>query len=102
MRQVFHIALLLAAGLQIGLSPASAAAEAPAVDIRVEGDGWGTASHEEIEVLLYSVAEQLLSSSATTLNRPIVVTHESGSPVTLFKKGGSGEYRVQLSATNRG
>ncbi|HJV27366.1 MAG TPA: hypothetical protein VJ673_16885 [Aromatoleum sp.] len=102
MRPVFHLALLLAAGFLTGLPPATAAAEAPAVDIRVEGDGWGTASREEIEGLLYSVAEQLLNSSAASLNRPIVVTHESGSPVTLFKKGGSGEYRVQLSATNRG
>ncbi|NMG45839.1 hypothetical protein GPA22_19155 [Aromatoleum toluvorans] len=70
--------------------------------IRVEGEGWGSAERDEIETLLYAVADELTRGATAAPVDPIVVTHAPGSPVTLFDKGSQGEYRVRLSARNRG
>lgn len=70
--------------------------------IRVEGEGWGSAERDEIETVLNAAADALVGGAATGPLDPIVVTYAPGSPVTLFDKGGEGEYRVHLSARNRG
>lgn len=70
--------------------------------IHVEGEGWGSAGRDEVETLLKAVADQLTGGVAHGLVSPIVVSHAAGSPVTLFAKGPDGEYRVHLSARNRG
>lgn len=93
------------------LVPASHADEAKArkplsskkmgLTIRVEGEDWGRADKTEIEAVLYSAADELLSRLPGKLTTPIVVTHVEGSPVTEFKKGPEGEYLVHLSAKDR-
>lgn len=67
--------------------------------IDVQGDGWGSASRESIETLLYSVADELLSRLPANLAVPIVVAHTNRSPAVLFERGPAGEYQVQLHAT---
>ena len=69
--------------------------------IRVEGDGWGRVDNSEIQAVLESVAEQLISRPSLNLSRSIVVTHGIGSPVTLYGKGAGGAYQVHLSASGR-
>ncbi|AYH43295.1 hypothetical protein [Azoarcus sp. DN11] len=104
----FVWSLLLVASLSGGVPGAGAAWEPAAISglsgltIRVEGEGWGSAERDEIEALLYAVADELTGGSAAGPVDPIVVTHASGSPVTLFDKGREGEYRVSLSARDRG
>lgn len=70
--------------------------------IRVEGEDWGSAARDEVETLLNAVADELTGGAAHGLASPIVVSYAAGSPVTLFDKGHDGEYRVHLSARNRG
>lgn len=70
--------------------------------IRVEGEDWGSAARDEVETLLNAVADELTGGAAHGLVSPIVVRYAAGSPVTLFDKGHDGEYRVHLSARNRG
>lgn len=70
--------------------------------IRVEGENWGSAARDEVETLLNAVADELTAGAAHGLTNPIVVSYAAGSPVTLFDKGHDGEYRVHLSARNRG
>lgn len=69
--------------------------------IRVEGEGWGRVDKTEIEAVLYSAADELLSRFPGALPSPIVVTHAEGNPVTEFEKGPDGEYQVHLSAKDR-
>ncbi len=69
--------------------------------IRVEGDGWGKAGREEIEALLYAVADELVSRPDPVFDHPIVVTHAPGNPVALYRRGPRGEYLVRLSARDR-
>lgn len=71
------------------------------LSIRVEGEGWGRADKAEIEAVLYSAADELLSRLPGKLTSPIVVTHVEGNPVTEFSKGPNGEYLVHLSARDR-
>lgn len=51
--------------------------------IRVEGGGWGSARRAEIETLLYSVADELLTHVPKMLTSPIVVTHAEHYPAAL-------------------
>lgn len=67
--------------------------------IDVRGDGWGSASRESIETLLYSVADELLSRLPANLAVPIIVAHTDRSPAVLFERGPAGEYQVQLHAS---
>ncbi len=71
------------------------------VTIHVEGRGWGNVPNAEIESVLYSVADELLSYVPADVDTPIVITHGDGGPVTLYERGPGGEFRVQLSATGR-
>lgn len=70
--------------------------------IRVDGEDWGSAARDEVETLLNAVADELTGGAAHGLVSPIVVRYAAGSPVALFDKGHDGEYRVHLSARNRG
>lgn len=102
--RMFTRSVLAFVGYLSAAAPALAAGvgSGPGVEIRVEGEGWGSAARDEIESVLHSAAEQLLGASSMVLDQPIVVTHAAGSPVTLFGSGHAGEYRVRLSATDRG
>lgn len=89
-------------------SPALAAAGKKSVGsrkagltIRVEGGGWGSARKEQVEALLYSVADELLMRIPKKLTVPIVVTHTDGNPIALYDRGPDGEYQVHLHARDQ-
>lgn len=69
-----------------------------APDIRVDGQGWGVPA-QELRLALYAVAGVLLPHVAGAPAAPIVVSHTSGPPVTLYQRGPRGEYQVHLHAT---
>lgn len=68
------------------------------LDIRVEGEGWGTPRRDEIETVLYSVADELMSRLPKKLSRPILVAHTDSNPIALYQRGPNGEYLVHLHA----
>lgn len=70
----------------------------PALDIQVQGGGWGSARKEAIETVLKEVADALLVNLPERLTVPIVVTHTDGPPVALYGRGQQGEYRIRLHA----
>lgn len=112
MRQAFRwmlvqvlVALLALAAVVPHARAADGLAPVPGLSgltVRVEGEGWGSAARDEVETLLNAVADELTGGAAHGLAGPIVVSYAAGSPVTLFDKGHEGEYRVHLSARNRG
>ncbi|MBC7945563.1 MAG: hypothetical protein H7X91_09960 [Burkholderiales bacterium] len=63
----------------------------------VEGD-WGTANVEDIENLLYSVANELWAYFPQKKLPPLIVKNYGDSPMVLYEKGPMGEYIVYLSA----
>lgn len=69
------------------------------LDIRVEGSGWGSVRKTQIETVLYSVADELLSRLPKKLSAPIVVTHTDKNPIALYDRGPGGEYLVRLHAS---
>lgn len=69
------------------------------LNIRVEGGGWGSAKKENIETVLYSVADELMARLPKKLEAPIVVTHTRSNPIALYERGSRGEYLVHLHAT---
>lgn len=69
------------------------------LNIRVEGGGWGSAKKENIETVLYSVADELMARLPKKLSAPIVVTHTETNPIALYERGAEGEYLVHLHAT---
>src|SRR5688572_8769640 len=71
------------------------------LEIRVVGDGWGNARPEDIETVLYSVAAILLEHFPGRRLYPILVTHASDRPITLFGRGPKNEYRMRLAAKDR-
>lgn len=71
------------------------------LDIKVKGDGWGSARPEAIENVLYSVADELMARLPNKLNKPIVVTHTKSNPVALYDRGPNGEYLVHLHASGQ-
>lgn len=111
-RQTFRwmwVQALVAVWALAAAAPRAHAWEGPApihglsgLTIRVEGENWGSAARDEVETLLNAVADELTGGVAHGLASPIVVTHAPGSPEALFAKGQDGEYRVRLSARNRG
>lgn len=66
--------------------------------IRVVDGGWGTATPEDIENLLYSVANELWAHFPHKKLPPVIVKHYGNSPMVLYEKGAMGEYIVYLSA----
>lgn len=71
------------------------------VDIRVEGDGWGSATREEVQTLLQAVADELVDGPNPVFANPIVVTQGGDAPVALFAPGPAGERRIRVSARDR-
>ncbi len=107
-----RLPLILASILfSLAVSPGAGAAAGPAkkpnssrklgISIHVGGGGWGSAKKEEIEAVLYAVADELLTHVPKKLNTPIVVTHTHRQPMALYDKGPGGEYQVHLHARNR-
>lgn len=88
-------------GLIVFGSPASApvAAKPPEnrPEIEVTGD-WGGGSREDVTKVLQSVADQLLAHCPDRKLAKIIVSPSDDVPISLYKKGPNGEYRVQLSA----
>jgi hypothetical protein len=68
------------------------------LEIRVREGGWGAARTQDIEIVLHSVAAVLLEHFPGRRLNPIVVSHSSERPMTLYKKGPGNSYQVQLSA----
>jgi hypothetical protein len=68
------------------------------VVIRVEGPGWSRTQREEIEAVLYAVADELITQVPQKLANPIVVTYGESNPMVLYERGPRGEYLVHLSA----
>jgi hypothetical protein len=93
---VIAVALLGLGSTATRADQAMAAANVPT--IRVEGDGWGRVSGNEIEVVLRSVAMALLPASAPPLDHAIVVSRGSRVPAVLYDRSEAGEYRVLLHA----
>ena len=84
-----------------GQAKKSGSSKRMGLSIRVEGGGWGRAGKDEIEAVLYSVADELLTRVPGKLATPIVVTHTDRNPVALYDKGPGGEYQVHLHAADR-
>jgi hypothetical protein len=94
---MFAVCALLATTVH---STAMAAdARSAALDIRVEGGGWGGVPSEAIAKTLHAVAGVLLPHLPDAPAAPIVVTHTNGPPVTLYERGPGGEYLVHLHAS---
>jgi hypothetical protein len=74
----------------------------PAVDISVVVDAaWGSASRQDIQAVLSSVAAVMLENFPGKRLQPIVVAHSDLHPFTLFRNSPDDEYRVFLSAKDR-
>jgi hypothetical protein len=71
-----------------------------AVDIRVQKGGWGTASEEQIEIVLQSVAQEMLQFFPERRLNSILVSHSNETPIVLYQKGPRNEYQVFLCAEN--
>lgn len=71
------------------------------VVIRVEPGGWGGAKPEEIESLLYAVADALLVHFPQRQLNPIVVSSTRQAPIVLYQKGPENEYQVYLAAKDQ-
>ena len=101
---------LIIASIVCSLACSSASQAAPAekrvnsrklgLNIQVRGGGWGKVERENIENVLYSVADELMSQLSTPPPVPIVVTHTTGNPVALYERGANGEYQVRLHASD--
>lgn len=66
--------------------------------IKVEEGGWGTARKDNIETVLYAVADELMARLPQKLAAPIVVSHTDSNPIALYDRGPAGEYLVHLHA----
>lgn len=104
--------LILASILcSIVFSPESQAASAAAkklastkkagLSIRVAKEDWGDAKDDEVEAILYSVADELMTRVPKRITQPIVVSYSNKGPMALYERGSNGEYRVHLSAKGR-
>lgn len=92
------ISLTCAAGVDAAPAKKAVGSRKLGLSIRVEGGGWGSVHKNQIETVLYSVADELLSRLPAKLAAPIVVTHSDGSPLALYDRGAHGEYLVHLHA----
>lgn len=71
------------------------------LEIRVAPGDWGDAKPEEIETLLYAVADTLLTHFPERQLDPIVVSPSNQDPIVLYQKGPENEYQVHLAAKGR-
>ncbi|WP_332672561.1 hypothetical protein [Aromatoleum sp.] len=102
-RKLGHLLAVIVA-LAFAAPPAGAwtsSSSAFGVDIRIEGDGWGSATREEVETLLQAVADELIDGPNPVFAHPIVVTQGGDAPVALFEPGPAGEPRIRISARDR-
>lgn len=70
----------------------------PRLAIRVEEGEWGGAKPEEIETLLYAVADTLLRHFPERQLNPIIVSPTRQGPIVFYQKGPKNEYQVHLAA----
>lgn len=80
--------------------PARDAGELPEARVRItvrEG-GWGNANTRDIRDVLVAVARELQERIPGRPLAPIVVSHSTRSPISLYERGPRGEYQVQLTA----
>jgi len=84
-------------GRELSPRPA-AAARKPGLSIRVEPEGWGEASPQQIETVLNAVADELMAGFPERPLAPIVVSHTERNPIALYERGPGGEYRIRLHA----
>lgn len=66
----------------------------------VDGD-WGGAKPEEIETLLYAIADQLLLHFPERQLGPIIVSPTHQGPIVLYQKGPENEYQIHLAAKGK-
>ena len=69
--------------------------------IRVADGEWGDAKPEEIETLLYAVADTLLTHFPERQLKPIIVSPTRQGPIVLYQKGPEKQYQVHLAAKGR-
>jgi hypothetical protein len=94
-RFIFAVCALFATAI---VSCAAATGSGQGLDIRVEGD-WDGVTAEAIQKTLYAVAGVLLPHTSGGPAAPIIVTHTTSAPVTLYERGPNGEYLVHLHAS---
>ena len=92
--------LALASGVAAEPIKGAAGSQNSGLIIRVEGGGWGGDSAEQIETVLYAVANEFLAGPSKKLATPIVVTHTESNPIALYDRGRAGEYLVRLHASD--
>ena len=80
--------------------PARDAGELPEgrVRITVREGGWGNANTRDIRDVLVAVARELQERIPGRPLAPIVVSHSTRSPISLYERGPRGEYQVLLTA----
>ena len=71
------------------------------MEIRLRPGGWGDARTEEVETVLNAVALVMLEHFPGRRLDPIVVTHTSSNPVTLFRRDANNQYQMFLTADGR-
>ena len=69
--------------------------------IQVAEGEWGDARPEEIETLLYAIADKLLVHFPERQLKPIVVSPTRQGPIVLYQKGPENQYQVHLAAKGR-
>jgi hypothetical protein len=76
----------------------TASAEVPRLRLEIDQNEWGTASREDIQAVCESAGRELTSYFPGRKLEPIKVGQANGgSPITLFKRGDSGEIRMLLN-----
>ncbi|WP_084150665.1 tripartite tricarboxylate transporter substrate-binding protein [Azohydromonas australica] len=85
---------------QVMPQPARDAGELPEgrVRITVREGGWGNANTRDIRDVLVAVARELQERIPGRPLAPIVVSHSTRSPISLYERGPRGEYQVLLTA----
>lgn len=68
------------------------------LNIRVVGKDWGKVSPQQVQTVLYAVADELLTRLPKKLANTVVVMRTDSHPVALYERGPKGEYLVQLHA----
>lgn len=68
------------------------------VRITVREGGWGNANTRDIRDVLVAVARELQERIPGRPLAPIVVSHSTRSPISLYERGPRGEYQVLLTA----
>ncbi|NML14985.1 tripartite tricarboxylate transporter substrate-binding protein [Azohydromonas caseinilytica] len=81
--------------------PARSPGEMPAarVAITVREGGWGEANTRDIRDVLVAVARELQERIPGRPLAPIVVSHSTRAPLSLYERGPRGEYQVQLTVS---